>query len=253
MTAEVAVMNAQAVALAAEQKLGKLILEAPYSSIVDVAASAFPIFPVRLLLRDPFHSDQRIAKVTAPLLVMHGERDFAISIKFGERLYTLAPGPKRFVRFPEGGHENLDDFGKIVITQRSGLPIFLRDLGKLKYSQLERHGILGQDRKNDVVEGIVLMRKYEKSLPVSEAVKEKIAARGAGDPEAMYKIAEAYAMLGDRPAAVRALSASIEGGFFSYPYIVIDPLLEGLHRDDDFQRQLTAARQRHEAFKRRFF
>src|SRR5437868_11533650 len=47
-----------AVALAAEQPVGKLMLEAPYSSIADVAASAFPIFPVRLLIRDPFHSDR---------------------------------------------------------------------------------------------------------------------------------------------------------------------------------------------------
>ena len=51
-----------AVALAAEQPVGKLILEAPYTSIADVAASAFPIFPVRLVMRDPFHSDQRIAQ-----------------------------------------------------------------------------------------------------------------------------------------------------------------------------------------------
>ena len=42
-----------AVALAAEQPVGKLILEAPYTSIVDVAASVFPIVPVRLLMRDP--------------------------------------------------------------------------------------------------------------------------------------------------------------------------------------------------------
>ena len=42
-----------AVALAAEQPVGKLILEAPYTSIADVAASAFPIFPVRLLIQGP--------------------------------------------------------------------------------------------------------------------------------------------------------------------------------------------------------
>src|SRR6476620_1366939 len=64
-----------AVALAAEQPVGKLILEAPYSSIADVAASAFPIFPVRRVMRDPFRSDQRIARVKAPLLIMHGARD----------------------------------------------------------------------------------------------------------------------------------------------------------------------------------
>jgi uncharacterized protein len=78
--------------------------------------------PVSFLMKDQFHSDQRIAKVTAPLLVMHGERDQAIPIRFGERLYALAPGPKRFVRFPEGGHENLDNFGA-VDTVRSFLPM----------------------------------------------------------------------------------------------------------------------------------
>src|ERR1019366_5093261 len=64
-----------AVALAAEQPVAKLILEAPYTSIADVAASAFPIFPVRLVLRDPFYSDGRIGRIKAPLLIMHGARD----------------------------------------------------------------------------------------------------------------------------------------------------------------------------------
>src|ERR1700716_2942383 len=85
-----------AVALAAEQPIAKLILEAPYSSIADVAASAFPIFPVRLVIRDPFHSDRRIARVTAPLLIMHGARDPTIRIGFGERLFSLANEPKQF-------------------------------------------------------------------------------------------------------------------------------------------------------------
>src|SRR6267378_6108203 len=58
-----------AVALAAEQPVGKLILEAAYTSIADVAASVFPIFPIRLVLRDAFHSDARIARVKAPLLI----------------------------------------------------------------------------------------------------------------------------------------------------------------------------------------
>jgi fermentation-respiration switch protein FrsA (DUF1100 family) len=100
-----------AVALAAEQPVGKLILEAPYSSIADIAASAFPIFPVRLVMRDPFRSDQRIARVKAPLLIMHGARDATIPIGFGERLFALAHQPKQFVRFPEGSHNDLDSYG----------------------------------------------------------------------------------------------------------------------------------------------
>jgi uncharacterized protein len=102
-----------AVALAAEQPVGKLILEAPYTSIADVAASAFWFMPVRLIMRDQFRSDGRIARVRVPLLVMHGERDATIPISFGERLFALANEPKRFVRFPSGEHNNLDDFGAI--------------------------------------------------------------------------------------------------------------------------------------------
>ena len=107
-----------AVALAADQRIGKLILEAPYTSISDVAASAFPFVPVRWLIRDPFHSDQRIARVTAPLLVMHGARDATIPIAFGERLFELAHEPKVFVRFPEGGHNDLDAYGAIETARQ---------------------------------------------------------------------------------------------------------------------------------------
>lgn len=102
-----------AVALAAEQPVSKLILEAPFSSTADVAASLFWYMPVRLVMRDPFRSDRRIAGVKVPLLIMHGTDDRAIPIRFGERLFALAHEPKRFVRIPGGGHENLGDFGAI--------------------------------------------------------------------------------------------------------------------------------------------
>ncbi|MBR1122657.1 alpha/beta hydrolase [Bradyrhizobium lablabi] len=107
-----------AVALAAEQPVGKLILEAPFSSTVDVAASLFWYMPVRLVMRDRFRSDERIARVKVPLLVMHGTDDPAIPIQFGERLFALANEPKRFVRFPGGGHENLGDFGAIEAARQ---------------------------------------------------------------------------------------------------------------------------------------
>ena len=107
-----------AVTLAAGNPVAKLILEAPYSSIADVAASAFPIFPVRWLLRDPFRSDLRIAGVKVPLLVLHGARDPTIPIVFGERLFALANEPKQFVRFPDGGHNDLDYFGAAAVVRR---------------------------------------------------------------------------------------------------------------------------------------
>jgi fermentation-respiration switch protein FrsA (DUF1100 family) len=102
-----------AVALAAGQPVGKLILEAPYTSVADVAALRFRIVPVRWLMRDQFRSDERITRVTAPLLIMHGARDSTIPIGFGERLFSLAHEPKQFARFPEGGHDNLGNYGAI--------------------------------------------------------------------------------------------------------------------------------------------
>jgi fermentation-respiration switch protein FrsA (DUF1100 family) len=106
-----------AVALAANQRIGKLILEAPYTSIADVAAAAFPFVPARWFIRDQFHSDQRIVNVTAPVLIMHGERDGTIPIRFGERLYELARQPKQMIRFPEGGHDDLDKFGAMDVAR----------------------------------------------------------------------------------------------------------------------------------------
>jgi uncharacterized protein len=107
-----------AVALAAEQPIGKLILEAPFSSTADVAASLFWFMPVRLLMRDPFRSDERIGRVSVPLLVMHGTDDRVIPIRFGERLFSRAHEPKRFVRIPGGGHENLSSFGAIETVRQ---------------------------------------------------------------------------------------------------------------------------------------
>jgi fermentation-respiration switch protein FrsA (DUF1100 family) len=107
-----------AVAVAAEQPAGRLILEAPYTSLADVAASAFPIFPVRLVMWDPFRSDQRIARVKTPLLVMHGGRDATIPVGLGERLFALAHEPKQFVRFPEGGHNDLDTYGATATARQ---------------------------------------------------------------------------------------------------------------------------------------
>jgi uncharacterized protein len=107
-----------AVALAAEHPVGKLILEAPYTSVADVAAAAFRFVPIRWLMRDRFYSDQRIARVTAPLLVMHGARDSTIAILFGERLFELAREPKQFVRFVEAGHNDLDAYGAIEAVRQ---------------------------------------------------------------------------------------------------------------------------------------
>jgi uncharacterized protein len=100
-----------AVALAATRPVAKLILEAPFSSTVDVAASMFPIVPVRWLMLDQYRSDQRIGAVKASILILHGDRDFVVPVALGLRLFALAHEPKRLVRYPAGGHDDLDAYG----------------------------------------------------------------------------------------------------------------------------------------------
>jgi len=100
-----------AVALAAERDVGGVILDAPFSSIADVGAAAYPFAPVRWLIKDSFHSDRRIAHVHAPLLIRHGEGDAVVPIRFGQRLFALANEPKRFERFAGEGHVITDERG----------------------------------------------------------------------------------------------------------------------------------------------
>jgi hypothetical protein len=73
------------------------------------------------------------------------------------------------------------------------------------------------------------------------------------DAEGIYKVAQAYAILGDKASALRMLRRSIEGGFFCYPYFLRDPLLNNLRDQDEFKQLLSHAQQRHEQFKNRFF
>ncbi len=102
--------------MAAEREVGAVILEAPYTSTVDIAAFRFPIVPVTWLLEDRFESLARIKMVDEPLLVMHGDRDFVIPQRFGRRLFDEAKQPKEGF-WPKGlGHDDIFDNGGFEIA-----------------------------------------------------------------------------------------------------------------------------------------
>lgn len=103
-----------AVGLGVERAIGGLILDAPFTSAVDVARRQYWFFPVDWLMRDQFRSLDRIASLKAPLLVMHGERDGIIPIGLGERLFAAAPEPKRFVRLAGVGHAEVLEQGGLA-------------------------------------------------------------------------------------------------------------------------------------------
>jgi serine/threonine protein kinase/TolB-like protein len=102
---------------------------------------------------------------------------------------------------------------------------------------------LGDSIQHQNASGVELLKRTER----------KIAERGVTDSEGMYKVAQAYAVLGDKASALRMLRESIDGGFFCYPYFVRDPLLENLRHEREFQSLMDQALHRHEQFKRAFF
>lgn len=107
-----------AVALAAEKPVSRVILEAPFTSAEAVAARRYWFLPVRFLMKDQFRSDERIKKVTAPLLILHGLHDHVVPYSMGDRLFDLANKPKHIARFLDGGHEDLDANGALNAVAR---------------------------------------------------------------------------------------------------------------------------------------
>ena len=99
--------SALAIALAAEKPVCCLVLEAPFTSAVDVGARHYWFVPVRLFMKDQFRSDLCAARVRVPVVVVHGEKDAIVPIALGKRLYELIHAPKRFVRIAGAGHNDL--------------------------------------------------------------------------------------------------------------------------------------------------
>ncbi len=96
----------------ASQRPGEaLVLEAPYTAAVDVAAEEYPWVPVRLLMRDQYRSDDYIDDIDTPLLIVHGTADKTIPVHFGEQLFQMAREPKTIDIVEGAMHGNLWDNG----------------------------------------------------------------------------------------------------------------------------------------------
>ncbi|MEY9198621.1 fermentation-respiration switch protein FrsA (DUF1100 family) [Sinorhizobium fredii] len=86
-----------------------VILVSGYLSVLSLAQTIYPYFPVALLIKDPFRSDLRIAEVRQPKLFIHGRRDAVIPLSSGEALYEIAPKPKQMLIYDGFGHNDLWD------------------------------------------------------------------------------------------------------------------------------------------------
>jgi fermentation-respiration switch protein FrsA (DUF1100 family) len=92
-----------AVDLASRVEARAVILEGAPASIVDIGQSRYPMFPVRMIIRNPFRAIDRVGGIRAPLLFLHSREDTVIPFEQGRQLFAAAPSPKTFVEV-RGGH-----------------------------------------------------------------------------------------------------------------------------------------------------
>jgi len=105
-----------AVAMAAEYPVGALVLEAPYSSMPDMAQHHYWYVPSRWLVKDKFDSMSRIGQVSVPTLVIHGGQDTVIPVKYGRRLFDAASEPKQGHFLTKARHNDLLDHGMATLV-----------------------------------------------------------------------------------------------------------------------------------------
>lgn len=97
-----------AVHLAAARPVSRLVLVTPFDSFADPAASAYPYFPVRLLLRDRFESHRYAPQVTAPTHIIAAADDEIIPRASTQRLRTrFQPGVATYTVLPNAGHNSI--------------------------------------------------------------------------------------------------------------------------------------------------
>ena len=96
--------------LSSENAFAATILEAPYTSIADVAQRHYWYLPAKWLVLDRYDILRIIVKIKSPLLVIHGEKDNIINISLGKKVFDAAPQPKEALFVPNAGHNNLFEF-----------------------------------------------------------------------------------------------------------------------------------------------
>ena len=96
-----------AITLAGEKEFAGLILEAPFTTLNDLAKRHYGWVPEFALNGFQMNNDMAIPKVQAPVFILHGDQDEICPKPMGERLYELAPPPKEFYVIQGGEHNNL--------------------------------------------------------------------------------------------------------------------------------------------------
>ncbi len=102
--------------------------------------------------------------------------------------------------------QNLDDMKNVVVAERNGVPVFLRDVADVHEGFQPRLGRAGMDDQSDVVEGIVLLQRGEQSLPALRLLRPRVAALDRSRLPTGMRITPIY----DRTELIRLTTRTVE-------------------------------------------
>jgi uncharacterized protein len=104
--------------LAQNRNFGGVILETPFTSMVDAAKTFYPYIPVNLLLKDKFENYKKVKNINSPILVMHGEIDQIVPFSMGKKIYEIANEPK-YSYFTKYDNHMMEYDDKLVLALKS--------------------------------------------------------------------------------------------------------------------------------------
>ena len=100
-----------------------MILESPFTSMIDVGRKHYPIFPIKLLLKDKYESKNKIKNIKFPVLIMHGEKDKIVPFYMGKEIYNLANKPKS--KYFTENDDHMMEFNQNLVNK---IELFLKSL-----------------------------------------------------------------------------------------------------------------------------
>lgn len=92
--------------MAMRYRVAALVLQAPFTSVRARAQELYPWAPVRWLLRDRYESLEKITRINAPLLILHGLRDEVIPPAHSQTLMAAASEPKKLILLSDIHHSD---------------------------------------------------------------------------------------------------------------------------------------------------
>lgn len=97
--------------MAAKRQAAGLVLDAPYTSMLDLARLHYPYLPAKWFLRDRYETIRHVTQVKVPLLIVHGANDAVIPVAMGQSVLDAALAEKEMLKVDGAGHLDHDGFG----------------------------------------------------------------------------------------------------------------------------------------------